>query len=520
MKTLLVSLALGAAFSSVARAAPPKVARVVLIVIDQCRADYPNRFPMPRVNELISAGTSFSEATVGHLPAVTVVSHAVIATGLFPGHLPWGDELYPDTTGLLGQPGKLYLSARLEFDEFEKLYRSLGKVPESLPALLRKTLGGPVYAIGSKGYSASCLGAAGADSTITLGDPIEDGRWAGFRGPAGSKLPPGLVGPVGGPLFLDTHGTHGTAHLEYPQKGELYIDLPGTGRDGGDLWMANVALKVMRLDPGWRGLLITMPGVDRVGHLLGEFSGRVDLGQGPGIHLEAAVATADRAVGRIVDRLRTDGLLEETLLVVTSDHGATAGSFLGDAGPERAYDNWYFGAAANGAHRRPSRAVAPLASLSNVRFIAADTMVRAWLADRSIAALVQAGRVAFGLPGVREVHGLVNGRYVRLFSRSSGDPESDRPWLRPRVLLNTLAAPHAPHVVALLGPGVTYGTRGDHGGDQDDVQRIPLVFTGPGVARGRVVSGQARLVDVVPTIRSLLGLSPGGGYDGEPLVGE
>jgi arylsulfatase A-like enzyme len=38
---------------------------------------------------------------------------------------------------------------------------------------------------------------------------------------------------------------------------------------------------------------------------------------------------------------------------------------------------------------------------------------------------------------------------------------------------------------------------------------IPLILSGAGVAAGKV-AGEARLVDVAPTVMTLLGLSPGG----------
>ena len=53
--------------------------RVVLIVIDQMRADLPDRFPMPNVRRLMREGTRFPDAIVGHLASETVVSHLVMA---------------------------------------------------------------------------------------------------------------------------------------------------------------------------------------------------------------------------------------------------------------------------------------------------------------------------------------------------------------------------------------------------------------------------------------------------------
>lgn len=49
------------------------------------------------------------------------------------------------------------------------------------------------------------------------------------------------------------------------------------------------------------------------------------------------------------------------------------------------------------------------------------------------------------------------------------------------------------------------------------MQRIPLVFAGPGIPVRRV-SGQARLVDLAPTLWELFGLTPPARMDGVSLA--
>ena len=44
-----------------------------------------------------------------------------------------------------------------------------------------------------------------------------------------------------------------------------------------------------------------------------------------------------------------------------------------------------------------------------------------------------------------------------------------------------MAAPYGPDVVGLLETDVTYGVLGDHGGHQELVQSIPMIFSGPGI---------------------------------------
>jgi hypothetical protein len=99
LRTLLCALLL----ASSCFAAPQ---RVVLIVIDQMRADLPRKFPMPNVERLMREGTHFPDAIVGHLASETVVSHLVMASGRMPRSLPWGDEVLADVRGAFGEPGR------------------------------------------------------------------------------------------------------------------------------------------------------------------------------------------------------------------------------------------------------------------------------------------------------------------------------------------------------------------------------------------------------------------------------
>jgi arylsulfatase A-like enzyme/Flp pilus assembly protein TadD len=51
----------------------------------------------------------------------------------------------------------------------------------------------------------------------------------------------------------------------------------------------------------------------------------------------------------------------------------------------------------------------------------------------------------------------------------------------------------------------------------DAVLAVPLIFSGPGVPAKRLVEGVVSLVDVAPTLYSLLGIAPVGGLDGVDL---
>jgi len=89
-----------------------------------------------------------------------------------------------------------------------------------------------------------------------------------------------------------------------------------------------------------------------------------------------------------------------------------------------------------------------------------------------------------------------------------------RNWLRHgQELVDTMAAPYAADVVGLLKDDTSYGVAGDHGGHQQAVQEIPIVFGGARV--GPRDSGQPlRSVDILPTILREMGIPVQPGMDG------
>jgi len=82
-------------------------------------------------------------------------------------------------------------------------------------------------------------------------------------------------------------------------------------------------------------------------------------------------------------------------------------------------------------------------------------------------------------------------------------------------LVNTMAAPNGPDAVGLTATDTTYGVIGDHGGANELVQRIPMVFYGPGVS-SKDSNRDMRLVDVMPTILKTMGIA----YDPDSVDGK
>lgn len=260
-------------------------------------------------------------------------------------------------------------------------------------------------------------------------------------------------------------------------------------------------------------------------------------------HLPFVAKNADEQVGRLVDALDDQGMLDETLIVVTADHAAQTGrSFHGrfDTFPPGVPDsnlcdpatgstglrsdcNWYFGRDADEIYLDPSPAIAgfrdaltPPGGVSNLRFSYQDGHIAAWLNDNSRAAKRQAAEAALDLPGVIASYRLNDARDDYRLHGTNRMRGAERSWFERYGgrLVDTMAAPYGPDVTALLATDVTYGVMGDHGGHNRLVQKIPMVFYGPGVG-SHDSRTEIRLVDVMPTILDTMGIA----YDKRAIDG-
>jgi arylsulfatase A-like enzyme len=66
-----------------------------------------------------------------------------------------------------------------------------------------------------------------------------------------------------------------------------------------------------------------------------------------------------------------------------------------------------------------------------------------------------------------------------------------------------MAADNGPDIVGLLHDKTSYGVFGDHGGAQETVQRVPVVFWSPGLARHHDNGSEHepfQTADIMPTI--------------------
>jgi arylsulfatase A-like enzyme len=540
--------------------------RVLIIVLDQARPDTIERYDMDNVKALMRAGTSFPNAQVGHLAAETVVSHNVITSGQLPKNMGWSNEVHRDVDGVLGAPGDYYVTSSMSCAQFKALIERGGY--KKLPDYLDDRFGSASKFV-SIGQKRTAVCPAAPTSSAVDGTPTDpediifqirgssatscDGA-SGWRQPEDANPPAPLYFNLATPCnrwwTWQASPAYGTGSILpariYPLEGNRFVPGRDPAHLGGDTWSADAAITVMQNDPGWRGMLVSLGGIDKLGHMWGpedEETGPPGSDQEMR-HLPFIAKNADEQVGRLVDALEAEGLLDETLIVVTADHAAQTGRpFYGrfDTFPPGVPDsnlcdpatgstglrsdcNWYFGRDADEIYLDPSPAIARFRDAltlpgggTNLRFSYQDGHIAAWLNDNSRRQKRRAADAALDLPGVIASYYLNDAQDdFRLFG-TNRMRAAERRWFARHggELVDTMAAPYGPDVTALLETDVTYGAIGDHGGYNRLIQEIPMIFYGPGVG-SRDSNREIRLVDLMPTILETMGID----YDEDDVDGE
>jgi len=497
--------------------------RLIIVVLDQFRADYVNRLRLPALQDLSRRGTVFESAHVGHLPATTVVSHQVIPRGLFPKHLAWSDDLHHDLEGTLGEKGGLYDPGEFDLRQMRAL---LSRVDSAHVARIF-TGRGRFIAVGQKRYAVFAMAAEAADLVVTLSETLKIGNpfgpeAVGWVHPDGMDVPSSLIGKPRSRFWLDTRPDYGTGTAVYRLGGHRTVPGPDPERPGGDAWVVDAAMHLMERQP-WSVAMLTLGAVDRVGHMYGAERDLANPNSSQ-VHIKDVILQADAQVGRLVAFLRKKGWEQETLLVITADHaGMGATSWHGIDSPGASWGNWAWGTLRNSDTVpliRPQ--LAPLVE-AGLLAIYSDTALRLYL--RPNADLTRIISITQALPGVvlvaRKVKSTAGYTYEPSWIAEPGRLSGiGRRWFETMVpgLLSTWACARGPEVIALLDEATSWGQPGDHGGAQPAVQRIPMIFIGPGIPARRV-STAARLVDLAPTLWDLFDRKPTARMDGQSLRG-
>jgi hypothetical protein len=318
----------------------------------------------------------------------------------------------------------------------------------------------------------------------------------------------------------------------YPEEGNRFF--PGTdataqaGHTGGDVWVTDAAIQMMRAED-WSGMFITLGGIDKAGHMWGAqqdantFTGDCNaaddaLRGANQTHVRCAAEIADAQLGRLRAAVAAYDAANggETLIVLTADHGATYGkAFYGKRTVRAGDSNWYYGPNVYDGgvidhitYNSPSPALGPLLATDNVEFSYQSTAIEAWLTNHTVADNQEAADIVQTLPGVMASYYRDGNHFV--LNGLNKTPASEKAWWQAhgQELVDTLISDNGPDVVGLLHNRVGYGAYGDHGGAQQSVQRVPVVFWSPSLAAARVNQGSFRTIDILPTILQALGIVP------------
>lgn len=433
---------------------PSRAPYVVLIVMDGFRADYLQLAPMPNLTWLMERGATFEHAWVGHLESYTPASHATISTGATPAHsgvigFEWRDPVTheEDYTGWYND----VIAGRLEQQLLQHGVNSIPQAIKSQDPTAR------VVALSSeKYYAADALGGHAADYIL-------------YGLPQGSKIVtkgiPHHIPPSG---FMANPALTANWPLRHGQF---------------DAMSMTMALESLRdLDP--RVLMINLPGPDIYGHRVG--------GPASPHVMEGIVAGCDQQLGRLITAFRDRGILDETVFVVTADHGMVSNTHqIQDTRIKQMVreggGDYLFHTGGNCAYiwlRNPEAS-------PNVAQHLVDTIKPAHFAHYQT---IESGNYSY-----------------HTVARSNWPLGQDLEAAH-QYLLGTFAGPLAPDIALTFGENVITRVHpdkhGEHGGATWGSQAVPLVIAGPGVRPGTRSQFPARLMDIAPTVLALLGIEP------------
>jgi len=544
---------------------PPN--RVVIVLFDQMVPQYADQFAMPNFRALRDSGTDFTKAYLGYMASETVIAHNVITSGLEPRHMGWTDEAYRDHANVFGKGAdQMHITGDLSLADFASIEKNNGVAYPKLADYLHSAYPGTKFiTVGEKSYAVESATGATGDIAVRMSSRRSNvtgdapagcrnlsipgvpgkGQW---RSPAGKNVPLYLNRPdptdptLCGRYFVNADKGNDYGTLDdfpswlYQGEGNRFVPGNDPAHLGGDTWVADAAIEMMNEEP-WSGMFLTLGGIDKAAHMWGAQADTApqDCSTLAGMtHVRCAAENADVQLGKVLDAIKKVDAAKggHTLVVLTADHGATYGQhFYGKKTVDAGNSNWYYApanlgvwdAGSGGAldkvtYSNPSPDIAALNADGNVQFSYQSTAIEAWLLDRSKAAKKTKAKQLLDLPGVTATYWKNDAGDAFRLQGTNKMTRSEKDWWKEhgQDIVDTMAAPDGPDVVGLLHDKTSYGVYGDHGGAQESVQRVPMVFwtSGTGGSAGCVTHESFRTPDLMPTILKALGIHPTSPMDG------
>jgi len=219
-----------------------------------------------------------------------------------------------------------------------------------------------------------------------------------------------------------------------------------SGEYDEDIWVTDLALKLLnKVKP--EILLINLPQTDESGHWCMSINDAEIMGK--------VVSNADKQIGRVMEAYKQAGIYESTIFVVTADHGMTPTMHEIPQGP-------IYKAAKDSGSKQSDGSYAYLPTSTTEKLITGDLdkcfryLTSTCASDTSYDILLPQSE---------------NWRYVIPLFSGKAQPSSHET--------------------------VTWNN-----------QHIPLIIAGPGVKKGASVDSPARIVDIAPTVLTLMDIKP------------
>ncbi|MCC7052581.1 MAG: alkaline phosphatase family protein [Gemmatimonadaceae bacterium] len=508
--------AFGAAREVVAQRPAAKPALIVFLTVDQMTPDYFARFGRELtggLGRLQRGGVLYTNGYQDHATTETAPGHASTMSGRFPSHTGIvrnnagvNDATHPVIGG--GAPG----ASPFRFQGTTVTDWLVAADPRTRVLSVSRKDRGAILPIGRSKQPVFWYASDGRFTTSRwYGDTLP--TWLvrfnerrlphRMAGTAWTLLRPAATYPEPDSVGVESGGRDVTFPHRLPSDTvQALRALPDDPRmDWLTLQAALAGVHAMGLGrgPSTDLLAVSLSTTDAVGHRYGPDSREI----------HDQVLRLDRSLGEFIDSLYTLRDSSRIVFALTADHGV------------QPYPELHF-AGQPGATLRVDPAPVMNAALAALRARGLDStaldfeygMVFADSAafrrggvplDSVLTAMAAAFRLVPGVARVDRVRDLARADTVR--------DAIARRWIH--------AIPPALPVVLVVSPkpyvywaGVTYAT---HGTPNDRDARVPILFQGPGFARGRRITRAVRVVDMAPTLARRAGVTPTERLDGVVL---
>jgi len=519
VKKLAALSLLAAAFTAAVPAAPAHPALVVLIVVDQMRADYVDRFRADwtgGLKRLVDEGAWFNRAAYPYLTTVTCVGHATIATGALPRthgivQNAWWDRASGHSTTCTFDPSATVVSYGTAQTTSESAHWLL--VP-TFADVMRTEHHAHVATVALKARSAIMLAGHGSDATTWLSDSLDG--WMTSSAFARAPVPAVQTFVASHPMSADL-GQAWTRLLpdaRYHERDDAEGEAPPAGwtrtfphaiaaqnsaaargqwerSPYGDAYVGRFAASLVdNLQLGRHDatdvLGISFSSPDLVGHAFGPDSQEI----------HDMYAHLDRTIGALLDHL--DGAVGRGNYVValSADHGVTSipeqlvarGADAGRLDPNAFHalvDERARAAAGDGTYV--------------VSVTGNDIYLKAGMYEKLVAT---PGALEKVLDALRHAPG-IEAAYSKDQVRR-GATSHDR--LLRAAALGYVEGRSGDLVIAPKPGWIFLAAGATHGTASADDQRVPIILFGAGIVHG-VFSTAATPADIAPTLAALCGVT-------------